>query len=88
MCFRKGCGRIYPFKSVCHDISKSNLLIKYLFHVANSSLGELCNMVPINLRALVTHRLALKQFTLKAEHFGYDATEQQDKFKPFHWEAT
>lgn len=88
MRFRKGCGRICPLKSVCHDISKSNLLIKYLFHVANSSLGELCNMVPINLRALVTHRLALKQFTLKAEHFGYDATEQQDKFKPFHWEAT
>lgn len=74
MWFRKGCGRIYPLKSVCHDIYKSNLLIKYLFHVANSTLGELSNMVPMH---LFTHCLALKQFTLKAERFGYDATEQE-----------
>jgi len=70
---RKG-GRIHPLKSACHDIPKSKLLMKCLFHTAKRTLDELCNLMPVR---LFTHCLALKQFTVKAKHFIYDATEQQ-----------
>lgn len=73
-CVSRKDGRIYPLKSVCHDIPKSKLLIKCLFHIAKCTLDELCNMLPMH---LFTHCLALKQFAGKAKYFIYNATEQQ-----------